>query len=458
MPPGAVILGGGFAGLAAAVELADKGVAVTVCEARRSLGGRARSFRDRVTGTVVDNGQHAMLGCYRETLAFLERIGAAGKLARQPSLRIEFAGPGVGRGTLACPRWPSPLHVLGGLARYRLLGRRDRLGVLWGGLRLLALRRRDGERLRASTVETVLRDLGQSPRARRCFWDPLVLATLNEEPLRAAAAPLAEVLARAFFAGRRDADFVLSRVGLSELYTEDARRFVEARGGRVLTGAQATAPLVRDGRFAGVILRDGRRIEAPAGISTLPPQALADFLPRPWQPPGLDRLVPSPIVSVHLWLDREVLPGEVVGLLGTTTQWAFSRSRLAALPAIRGARRGTGSPPSDGEVVSAVVSAGRSLLDWEADRVATRTVDDLRAALPAARHALVRRAVVVKERRATTAPTVEAERLRPPAETPLAGFWLAGDWTATGLPPTIESAVVSGRHAAARLAARLAVW
>lgn len=458
MAPEAVILGGGFAGLAAAVELAERGLAVTVCEARRGLGGRARSFYDRATGTVVDNGQHAMLGCYRETLAFLDRIGAAGKLVRQPSLRIEFADPDLGRGTLACPRWPGPFHLLAGLARYRLLGRRDRLGVLWGGLRLLRRRRRGDERLGGATVETVLGELRQSPRARRCFWDPLVLATLNEEPQRAAAASLAEVLARAFFAGRRNSEFVLSRVGLSELYTDDARRFVEARGGRILTGARAAAPIVRDGRFAGVVLRDGRRIEAAAGVSTLPPQALAEFLPRSLQPPGLDRLVPSPIVSVHLWFDRAVLPGEVVGLLGTTTQWAFSRSRLAAAPHGRGAGSGRRNPPADGEVVSAVVSAARSLLAWDAEAVAARTTADLRAALPAARSAVLRRSLVVKERTATTAPTVENERLRPPADTPLDGFWLAGDWTATGLPPTIESAVVSGRHAAARLAARLALW
>jgi len=455
--PRALVLGAGFAGLAAAVELAARGIQVTVCEARRHLGGRARSFEDPATGAVVDNGQHAMLGCYHETLAFLARVGADGDLVRQASLRIDFVDPVHGRGTLACPPWPSPLHTLGGLLGYRLLSRQDRLRALYAGVRLLHYRRQRQTWLARVTVADLLQQLGQSAPARRCFWDPLVLATLNEEPGRAAAAPLAEVLARAFFASRRDAAFVLSRVGLSELYADRAQRFIEARGGSVLTGAKATGLIVRDGRCAGVVLRDGRRIEAAGCISALPPRALLALLPPVLQPPGLERFLPSPIVSVHLWLDRPVLPAAFLGLLGTTTHWVFSRSRLAADASPRVERAATSARPSGGELVSAVISAGRTQLAWDSRTVVERTVADLRAAVPAARDAMLERSIVVKEREATTAPTVEVERLRPPAETALEGLWLAGDWTATGLPPTIESAVVSGRHAAARLAARAAV-
>jgi squalene-associated FAD-dependent desaturase len=441
----AVVLGGGFAGLAAGVALAGRGVAVTVCEARQRLGGRAHSFRDAATGAVVDNGQHAMMGCYADTIEFLRRIGAAGKLVRQRSMRVDFAHPALGRGAIACPGWPSPLHVLAGLLGYRLLSRRERLRAVLGGARLVAMRRGRDPRLTAETVEQVLVSLGQSAHARRCFWDPIVLATLNELPARAAAAPLACVLARAFFGARDDSQFVLPRVGLSELYTDDARRFIEARGGHVATGVPAAALAVRDDRCVGVTLRDGRRLDADGCISTLPPRALGGLIPAALCPRGLERLESSPIVSTHLWLDRPVLPADFVGLLGTTTQWAFSRTRLA------------GEGAGEGEMVSAVISAGREVVGWDGDAVAERVVADLRAALPAARAATVRRTVVVKEKHATTAPTPEAERLRPAAETRLAGFWLAGDWTATGLPPTIESAVVSGHRAADLLAAQLAV-
>lgn len=441
-----VVLGGGFAGLAAGAALAARGVAVTVCEARRRLGGRAHSFHDAATGMVVDNGQHAMLGCYAETIAFLERIGAAGKLARQPNLRVEFAHPSWGRGALACPAWPAPLHVLGGILGYRLLSRRERLLALVAGARLAGMRRRRDPRLVAETVADVLARLGQSARARACFWDPIVLATLNEDPARAAAAPLAEVLARAFFGSRRDSQFVLPRVGLSELYTDDARRFIEARGGHVTTGAPAAALAVRDDRCVGVTLRDGRTLAADGCISTLPPRALGALLPAALRPRGLDRLEASPIVSAHLWLDRPVLSADFVGMLGTTTQWAFSRTRLS------GEGRDDG-----GELLSAVISAGRDVIGLDGETLAGRVTADLRAVLPAAREAIVRRAVVVKEKHATTAPTPEAERLRPRPETALPGFWLAGDWTATGLPATIESAVLSGHRAADGLTAQLAL-
>src|SRR5439155_3216748 len=126
---------------------------------------------------------------------------------------------------------PSPLHALVGILRYRLLSRGERAGALSAGMRLMVMRRRGDDRLRDWTLARLLIALGQSANARQSFWDPIAVATLNESPERAAAAPFAEVLARAFFGSRRDSQFVLSRVGLSELYTSDARRFIEARGG-----------------------------------------------------------------------------------------------------------------------------------------------------------------------------------------------------------------------------------
>lgn len=441
-----VVVGGGFAGLAAGVALAERGIGVTVLEARQRLGGRAYSFRDAETGETVDNGQHAMMGCYTRTLGFLRRIGAAEKLVRQENLRVDLVHPTEGRGSIACPGWPSPLHMLAGITRYRLLSRGERLRALLGGMRLLARHRRKDATLAASTVEDVLIALGQSAHARAAFWTPVVLATLNESPDRAAAGPFAEVLARAFFRSRADSQFVLPRVGLSDLYTDDARRHIEARGGRVESGAPATT-LETDGeRLSAVVLRDGRRLPADACISTVTPRALAPLLPPALRADpalaGLGAFETSPIVSTHCWLDRPVLGGDFVGLLGTTTQWAFNRTRL------------TGETTGDGQCISAVISAGRDVVGWESTRVAARVLADLRAVLPAARAAQLRHAVVVKEKHATTSLTPAAERRRPGPVTRLGGFFLAGDWTATGLPATIESAVESGERAADLVAAQ----
>src|SRR5262249_50352783 len=139
-----VVIGGGFAGRGAAGALAERGVRVTVLEARPRLGGRASSFRDASSGSVVDNGQHAMMGCYTRTLSFLDRIGAAGKVHRQPNLHVDLVHPRLGAGAIACPAWPSPLHLVGGLLRYRLLSRHERFAALRAGLGLLAIRPRYG--------------------------------------------------------------------------------------------------------------------------------------------------------------------------------------------------------------------------------------------------------------------------------------------------------------------------
>jgi hypothetical protein len=256
------------------------------------------------------------------------------------------------------------------------------------------------------------------------------------------------VLARAFFGSRRDAQFVLPGVGLSDLYTEDAKRYIEQRGGRVEAHAPVVGLELSERHLIAVTLRDGRRLGAGACIAAIPPRALLPLLPpgvcRATAPEGLERFSASPIVSVHLWLDRPVLAHTFLGLVGTTTQWVFNRSKLV------------GEETPGGQCLSAVISAARGGVQWDSAAVAGRVVEELRAMVPAARAAAVLRSVVVKEKQATISTTPAADRARPAAETPIANLFLAGDWIATGLPPTIESAVMSGDRAAGLVAERFA--
>lgn len=442
------VVGGGFAGFAAGVALAERGHEVIVLEAKRRLGGRAYSFRDAATGAVVDNGQHAMMGCYAHTLGFLERIGAAGGVARQTDLRVEMRDPRRGVAAVAAPALPAPLHVAGALLRYRFLSATERLRALVAGLRIMAMRRGGDPFLASATVAELLEELGQSRNACRSFWYPVAVSTCNERPERAAAAPFAEVLARGFFGTRADAQFVFARVGLSELYAEPAERWIAARGGRVEIGAQVSGIELHDGRIAALALRDGRRIACDACIVAAPPAATHALLPAeiagraPWR--DLTALGASPIVSVHLWYDRDVLGSAFAGLVGTTTQFAFDRTRLCGTH-VDGA----------GSQVSAVISAAHDEETWDNGSITAAVIADLEAAFPAARGAQVLRSVVVKEKHATISCTPAVERLRPGPATPLDNLFLAGDWTATGLPPTIEGAVLSGERAAALAAQRV---
>ena len=441
------IIGGGFAGLSAGVALADRGIPITLLEARPQLGGRAYSFEDQESGATVDNGQHAMMGCYTETLAFLAQIGATNKLVRQANLHIEMLHPQLGTGRIACPPLPAPLHTLVGILRYRLLRRRERVQALAAGLRLMTSRRNHDTRLAEWTVEEALVALGQSTSTRVNFWYPVAIATLNESPMRAAAAPFVEVLAQAFFRTRSASQFVLPKVGLSELYTSDARNFIEARGGRVELKAAVATMTLSDDHVVSLTLRDGRCVEVAAVVSSVPPRNLNQVLPLTLQRQApfdrLSELRTSPIVSTHLCFDRPVLSTDFVGLLDTTTHWVFNRSKLTAQ------NNGNGQ-----QFVSAVISAGHEVVDWDTDRIGRTVLRDIQTCLPVARLATVRSITVVKEKHATMSPTPAAERLRPRTHTPLSNFFLAGDWTDTGLPPTIESAVISGRRAAKLVAER----
>jgi squalene-associated FAD-dependent desaturase len=443
-----IVIGGGFAGLAAGVALAAEGVRVTVLEKRPFLGGRAYSYTDATTGETIDNGQHAMMGCYHHMFRFLERIGASDKLAIQSGLRVPMLDAARGRGVIACPALPNPLHMAAGVLGYRLLDLGDRARVLVGGLRLLAMKRRRDPRLATLTVDGALDLLRQPEATRRAFWYPVAIATLNEDPALASADLLAEVMVRAFFSGKENARFVLARVGLSDLYTVDARRFIEERGGRVETKAHVVGIGVRAGEVTHLELRDGRRMTAHAYVSAVPPQGLFPILPlavRRDVPAlgAIERLASSPIVSVHVWFDRPLLSDDFVGFVGTQTHWCFNRDKIS------------GRDPRGGSYLTFVSSGARAIVDLEADAIVAATLADVRRLLPGAAAATVRHTQVVKEKFATMSPTVEAERLRPAAATPLPNFFLAGDWTATGLPATIESAVQSG-HRAAELAARFA--
>jgi squalene-associated FAD-dependent desaturase len=446
----AVVIGAGFAGLSAAVALAERGVRVTVLEGKPALGGRAYSFEDPDTGDFVDNGQHVLMGCYTETLDFLKRIGAYDQLVFHEDLEIEMlAGPGRSA-VLKTARLPGPLHMTAALLGYQHLSFAQRMSVMRGGLRMLAMRR-FGDELRRLTVAQLMDRLGQSEHARRCFWYPLSIATLNDEPESSSAQQLAEVLKRAFFSRRRrDSAFVYSRVGLSDLYCTGATQVIERAGGRVL--AHSIVEMLELGAgsdVASVRLRDGRRIEASNFVSAVPAPQLLRFLPEnAIADPFFSRfagLSSSPIICVHVWLDREVTNSPFIGFIGTTTQWLFNKRQIFA-------QRGEAHPG----YLSFVISGARKLVDRSNQEILDIVINDLHAMIPASREAKVVKSLVLKEKNATMAPDLRSHELRPTAKTPIANFFLAGDWIQTNLPATIESAVISGRAAAAAVVARTA--
>ena len=439
MPGHCVIIGGGFAGLAAGVSLCERGVRVLLLERRHHLGGRAYSFLDQTTGDVVDNGQHLFMGCYHQTIAFLEKIGCLDRLHFQPKPRVDFLDREHGFTSFECPALPAPLHAVAGLFRMRGISFGDKLRTIKVGR---AIQQNGHTKFAPQTVAAWLTGLKQSPRIKKRFWYPMAIATLNEDPEIASAAMLKVVLREAFGGGRKSTSIGISRVGLSDLYTDGARAFIESHGGEVRVGAPVDQITVERGRVVAVELKDGERIAADGVISAVPPHALRQMLPGEIggaEFSGLAQLGSSPIVSINLWFDRPVIEREFVGLLGTRSQWIFNKDLIV-------------KPNHRSNQIAVIISAAHQYIDWTKEQLVEMAIAELHDLLPASRGATLRHNRIVKEREATLSHTLASDRLRPGPQTSIANLILAGDWTATGLPATIESAVMSGNIAATLIA------
>ena len=444
--PDAIVVGGGFAGLAAATHLAQDGARLLLLEARPHLGGRARSWVDPDTGSVVDNGQHLFMGCYRETLRFLERIGSLDRLHLEPRLRVPLLDPGGGMSVFALPPMPAfSWSVAAGLLRYPGLSLGQRLRLLRVG-RAVSRSVKPGavsaaETLDDQSVASWLAALGQGSTALDRLWNPLAIATLNEEPARASAAMFLPVLREFLAGGASGSRLGMPRVGLSDLYADPAAQFLRARGSEVRLRAPVRELLVQGRRCAGVQLAGGERLMAPHVIAAVPPGDLLEMLPSETAADPYfsrcARLETSPIVSIYLWFGSPVTDLPFAGLIGGEWQWLFNRHAFAG-------RQGPGHG------VTLVRSAARAFVEAPRDALVRRALDDLHRFVPASRRVVLRHALVIKEKRAAISPLRGSLGLRPAWRSPIEGFHLAGDWTATGLPATIEGAVLSG-HACARL-------
>ncbi len=444
LPPSidVVVLGAGVAGLSAAVRLAAAGRRVVVLDAAPRLGGRATAFADRETGERVDNGQHVLFGCYRETYRFLDAIGSAHLAPLQPRLSLQMAGPDGRLSRLSCPPLPPPWHLMAGVLAWRAIPLGDRLSAR-GMLPLVRQSRREGPEAAAArvaddlTVDRWLAACGQSPRLREWLWHPLAIAALNQSPAIAAARPFARVVAELFGPRPTDAAIGVATVPLDELFAEPARRFVESRGGVVATQAPGVVQLAAGGAVAGVRTNDAT-IAAPVVVSSVPWHAFG----RIWDggPPdeiegvasNAAAMGSSPIVTVNLWLDREVVPAPYVGLVDGPMHWVFDKAAIFGEHAAH---------------LSIVASGAVELEGRDNAAITAIAVEQLQRALPRMRGATVRRSVVVRERRATFS-LAPGSPPRPSTRTRVEGFYLAGDWTDTGLPATIEGAVISGHRAA----------
>ncbi|MDP3062840.1 MAG: hydroxysqualene dehydroxylase HpnE [Chloroflexota bacterium] len=446
------MLGGGLAGMAAACHLLDAGYAVTLVEKRPFLGGRAYSFTDAKTGAQVDNGQHVFLGCCAYYIEFLKKLGTLDKARLQRRLRVPVLHASGKAGVLYSVPLPAPFHLLPAFLRYPHLGWRDKLLGLYA-LAQVRFANRSSPLLANVSFYDWLKARRQSDHAIQNFWDLVVRPTANDDSRNVSASVGLMIFQEGLLKTRHGADMGYATVGLSELMGEPARDYIQARGGTLLLGRPATRLLLEDGHFKGVEVAGGETIRADWYVSALPFSVLKGLLPDSLaQEPFFSRLgqlTSAPIVDLHIWYDGPVLEEEFVAVLGSPIQWVFNRSRIQGQPPA-----GTGGQSGPGQYLCVSLSAAWEHIGQPKEALRETFTREMARVFPKAAQASIERFLVVKEERATFRALPGSQALRPPTVTPVPNLLLAGEWTDTGWPSTMEGAVRSGVHAARAIQGR----
>ncbi len=438
------MIGGGLAGLSSAVALAEAGFRVRLLEKRPHLGGRAASYV-LPGGEEIDNCQHVTLGCCTNLEDFYRRVGAVDQIRFFD--RLLFAAPDGQRGAIASVALPPPLHMAPSFAFFPLLGWADKRSIAQA---LLAIARSGGRPTDLSagngSSENIsmlawLQKHRQTDRAIRRFWEVILVSALDEELGRIDARYGIDVFWKAFLSTRGGYRVGIPRVPLGELY-EGCRKALAGQGGEVQLRAGVRGFLVADGRVGGVEREDGSVETADYYLAAVPQDVLPGLLPAEVVENetvfrGLRNLRASPITGVHLWFDRAVMREPFLTLLDSTTQWVFNKTQLSG-----------GKTKDGGQYLQLVISASYSLASRSRQEIIALCLEELRGVLPATRVAALVKGTVVKEMSATFSPAPGSDRWRPVQKSPLSGLFLAGDWTMTGWPSTMEGAVRSGYLAA----------
>jgi len=447
----AVVIGGGLAGITAAIALREAGIGVTLLEARPRLGGATSSFsRGELT---VDTGQHVFLRCCTSYQELLGQLGATGSVTLQDRFDVTVLSPGR-RARLRRSALPAPLHLGRALLGYRFLSLAERLRV---GQATLALRSLDPAQpgLDGQRLGPWLGARGQDENARRKLWDLFIVSSLNIDGDEASVSLAATVLKTALLSDSGAADIGVPAVPLGDLHGRAAGRLLDRLGARVRLGAKATAvERGPDGGFrvqvtsgadgTGHATTGGELIEADGVVLAVPagPAARLAGAAGVAGAPRWDDLGTSPIVNVHVVYDRRVTELPFAAAVGSPVQWVFDKTATSGLPA--------------GQYLAISLSAADSYVDVPTAALRERFLPALEELFPAAAGARVTDFFVTRERRATFRQAPGCGALRPGAATSLPGLLLAGAWTDTGWPDTMEGAVRSGRTAAQELIQELA--
>jgi len=434
-----IVIGGGLAGLAASVALAEAGWRVRLFEQRPFLGGRAASYV-LPDGEHIDNCQHVTFGCCTNLEDFYRRVGARDKIKFFD--RLLLLDPQGRRGEMHAGILPAPFHMTGSFLTFSPLALKDKLSIARAFYSILESGGHplDVDEPGGISMLEWLRRHKQTPAAISRFWRVVLVSALSEELDRIDARYGIDVFWKAVLSNKTGYRMGVPAVALGDLY-EGCRRSIEQKGGEVILRSPLRGLRIENGKLIAALFDDGREETADAFILALPHVVLSELLPdgvKQADPTlhNLHKIIDAPITGVHFWFDRQVMTEPFITLLDTTTQWIFNKTALYA------------AAPGKGQYLQLVISASYDLLPKPRQEIIDLCLEEIHHALPVSREAVLTKATVIKEPAATFSPQPGVDRWRPIQQTSIGGLFLAGDWTATGWPATMEGAVRSGYLAA----------
>jgi squalene-associated FAD-dependent desaturase len=446
-----IVIGGGLAGLAASVALAEAGWRVRLFEQRPFLGGRAASYV-LPDGEHVDNCQHVTFGCCTNLEDFYRRVGSGDKIKFFD--RLLLLDPQGRRGEMHAGLLPAPFHMTGSFLTFSPLALKDKLAIARAFYSILQSGGHppDVDEPGGISMLEWLHRHKQTPAAISRFWRVVLVSALSEELDRIDARYGIDVFWKAVLSNKTGYRMGVPAVALGDLY-EGCRAAIEQKGGEVIFRSPLRGLRIENNKLSAVLFDQGREETADAFVLALPHVALSELLPDSVKRAdttlgNLDKIIDAPITGVHFWFDRQVMTEPFITLLDTTTQWIFNKSALFAGANGMSGVNSSSQATEKGQYLQLVISASFDLLQKPRQEIIDLCLKEVRHALPAAREATLLKATVIKEAAATFSPQPGVDRWRPMQETSISGLFLAGDWTATGWPATMEGAVRSGYLAA----------
>ena len=416
-----IVIGGGIAGLTSAAYLTKQNIKVTLLESSPKLGGRAYSFTEQKSNDVVDNGQHILMGCYSDTINFLKLISAKDNFIYQKSLLINFITQAGEVVRLKSFTSLYPFNLLFALLNFKAITFTERLSLIRFVIKLPFI---SHQKLSDKNVRDWLKKEKQSDNTIKSLWEIIAVGALNTNIDKASAFMFREILMKIFFNGNFASTIILPKYGLSDSYVKNAKEYIESNGGEIKLSSSVKEFIISDNKIVGIKIADEVYKDFDYVISAIPFYAFNNIYPELF----LDEKIEfeySSILNIHIWLRNNPMKEQFYGLIDSPVHWIFNK----------------------GNHINLVISDADYLIDKPAEEIYEMCVGEL-IKYTKLKESDFSRYKVLKEKRATFVPSNKIDYLRPSSNTKIANLFLAGDWTDTGLPSTIESAVKSGRTAA----------